>query len=92
MAEIVRRDPRPHTLGYVAFLVATATTSAAEALATRIVALGGPAIGERLAEARARHGGPKSREVQAVVAERVVPVHREQPAGARGSDERQEAC
>jgi hypothetical protein len=46
-------------LGYVAFLAATATTSAAEALATHIVALGGPAIGERLAEARARHGGPK---------------------------------
>ena len=59
VVEIVRRDPRPHTLGYVAFLAATATTSAAEALATHIVALGGPAIGERLAEARARHGGPK---------------------------------
>jgi hypothetical protein len=56
--EIVRRDPSPHTLGYVAFLVATATTSTAEALAAHIVAVGGPAIGERLAEARARHGGP----------------------------------
>ena len=54
--EIVRRDPSPHTLGYVAFLVATGTTSAADALAAHIVAVGGPSVGERLAEARARQG------------------------------------
>jgi hypothetical protein len=56
--EIVRRDPRPHTLGYLAFLVATGTSSAADTLAAHIVEIGGPTVGERLAEARARHGGP----------------------------------
>lgn len=58
VTEIVRRDPSPRTLGYVAFLVATTTTSAAESLATHIVAVGGRAAADRLAEARARHGGP----------------------------------
>lgn len=53
-AEIARRDPSPHTLGYVAFLVAAGTTPAAAALAEHIVAVGGPSVGERLAEARAR--------------------------------------
>jgi hypothetical protein len=57
--QIVRRDPSTHTLGYVAFLVATGTTPAADALAAEIVAVGGPSVGERLAEARARHGGPR---------------------------------
>ncbi len=55
--EVVRRDPDPHTLGFVAFLVAAGTTTAAAALAERIVALGGPSVGARLAEARARHDG-----------------------------------
>jgi hypothetical protein len=59
--EIVRRDPSPHTLGYVAFLVATATTSVADALAAHIVAVGGPSVAERLAEARARQGPPDVR-------------------------------
>ena len=54
VAEIVRRDHRTRTLGYVAFLVATGSTPAAEALAAHLVAIGGPAIGERLAAARAR--------------------------------------
>jgi hypothetical protein len=54
VAEIVRRDHSPRTLGYVAFLVATGTTPAADALAAHVVAIGGPAIGERLAAARAR--------------------------------------
>jgi hypothetical protein len=54
VAEVVRRDPSPHTLGYVAFLVATGTTSAAQALAAHIVAIGGPSVADRLAEARAR--------------------------------------
>jgi len=54
VGEIVRRDQRPRTLGYVAFLVATGITPAAEALAAHLVAIGGPAIGERLAAARAR--------------------------------------
>jgi len=52
--EVVRSDPSPHTLGYVAFLVAAGTTSAAHALAAHIVAIGGPPVAERLAEARAR--------------------------------------
>jgi hypothetical protein len=38
----------------VAFLVATGTTPIADALAARIVAVGGPAIAERLAAARLR--------------------------------------
>jgi|SRR5689334_15539188 len=54
VGEIVRRDHRQRTLGHVAFLVATGTTPAADALATRIVAVGGPAIAERLAAARLR--------------------------------------
>ena len=54
VTEIVRRDSSPHTLGYVAFLVATGTTAAAEELAAHIVAVGGPSVGERLAEARGR--------------------------------------
>jgi len=41
-------------LGYVAFLVAAGTTPAADELAAHIVAVGGPAVGERLAVARAR--------------------------------------
>jgi len=51
---ILRRDHSPRTLCYVAFLVATGTTPAADALAARIVAVGGPAIAERLAAARLR--------------------------------------
>src|SRR5690349_937005 len=51
---ILRRDHSPRTLGYVAFLVATGTTPAADALAAHIVAVGGPAIAERLAAARLR--------------------------------------
>ena len=54
VTQIVRRDPSPHTLGYVAFLVATGTTPAAHTLAAEIVAVGGLSVGERLAEARAR--------------------------------------
>ena len=54
--EVVRRDPSPHTLGFVAFLVATGQTPAAAALAERIVAIGGEYVRERLAEARAREG------------------------------------
>ena len=54
VTEVVRRDRSPHTLGYVAFLVATGTTPAADELAAHIVAIGGPAVGERLAAARAR--------------------------------------
>jgi len=50
----VRRDQRTRTLGYAAFLVATGSTPAAEALAARLIAIGGPAVGERLAAARAR--------------------------------------
>jgi hypothetical protein len=41
-------------LGYVAFLVAAGTTPAADELAAHIVAIGGAAVGERLAAARAR--------------------------------------
>ena len=52
--EVARRDPSPHTLGFVAFLVATGETPAAAALAERIVAIGGAYVRERLAEARAR--------------------------------------
>jgi hypothetical protein len=54
VTEVVRRDRSPHTLGYVAFLVAAGTTPAADELAAHIVAIGGPAVGERLAAARAR--------------------------------------
>ena len=54
VGEIVRRDHSPRTLGYVAFLVATGTTQAADALAAHIVTVGGPAIAERLAAARLR--------------------------------------
>jgi hypothetical protein len=54
VTEIVRRDRSPHTLGYVAFLVAAGTTPAADELAAHIVAIGGAAVGERLAAARAR--------------------------------------
>jgi hypothetical protein len=53
-AEIAQRDPNPHTLGYIAFLVAAGTTPAAAALAAHIVGVGGPSVGERLTEARAR--------------------------------------
>ena len=49
VTEIVRRDRSPHTLGYVAFLVAAGTTPAADELAAHIVAIGGAAVGERLA-------------------------------------------
>ena len=54
VSEIVQRDRSPRTLGYVAFLVAAGTTPAVDELAAHIVAIGGPAIGERLAAARAR--------------------------------------
>jgi hypothetical protein len=56
--EVVRRDPSPHTLGFVAFLVATGETPAAAALAARIVAIGGDYVRDRLAEARARASPP----------------------------------
>jgi hypothetical protein len=56
-AEVVRRDPVPHTLGYVAFLVAAGTSVAAAALAERITAIGGAYVRDRLAEARALRGG-----------------------------------
>ena len=56
-AEVVRRDPVPHTLGYVAFLVAAGTSVAAAALAARIIAIGGAYVRDRLAEARALRGG-----------------------------------
>jgi hypothetical protein len=49
----VRRDQRPRTLGYVAFLVATGKHPGRRSLAAHLVAIGGPAIGERLAAARA---------------------------------------
>jgi hypothetical protein len=54
VGEILRRDRRVRTLGYVAFLVATGTTPAADALAAHIVAVGGPAVAERLAAGRLR--------------------------------------
>jgi hypothetical protein len=54
--EVVRRDQRAHTLGFVAFLVAAGRTRAAAALGERIVAIGGPYVRDRLAEARARDG------------------------------------
>jgi hypothetical protein len=54
--QVVRRDQDPHTLGYVAFLVAAGRTRAAAALGERIVAIGGPYVRDRLAEARARDG------------------------------------
>jgi hypothetical protein len=56
--EVVRRDPSPHTLGFVAFLAAAGETPAAAALAERIVAIGGEYVRDRLAEARARDGPP----------------------------------
>ncbi|HEY0813243.1 MAG TPA: hypothetical protein VGE11_08160 [Pseudonocardia sp.] len=58
--ELVRRDANPHTLSFVAFLVATGRTRAAAALGERIVAVGGPDVRERLAAARARRGGGPS--------------------------------
>jgi hypothetical protein len=54
VGEVVRVDHSPRTLGNVAFLVATGTTPAARALAAHIVAVGGPAIAQRLAAARLR--------------------------------------
>ncbi len=55
--EVVRRDQRPHTLGFVAFLAAAGTSPAAARLAEHIVAIGGEYVRERLAVARARYGG-----------------------------------
>lgn len=60
--EVVSRDQDPHTLGFVAFLVADGRTPAAAALGERIVAMGGDYVRQRLAAARAR-GGP-SRDVR----------------------------
>jgi hypothetical protein len=52
--EVVRRDRDPHTLGFVAFLVAEGRTRAAAALGERIVAMGGDYVRDLLAAARAR--------------------------------------
>jgi hypothetical protein len=52
--EVVRRDRDPHTLGFVAFLVAEGRTRAAAALGERIVEMGGEYVRDRLAAARAR--------------------------------------
>lgn len=55
--DVVRRDHDPHTLGFVAFLVAIGKTPAASTLGERIVAIGGDYVRNRLVAARAREGG-----------------------------------